>query len=93
MVAEQRANAEEIFNERLEEGRVEAEKQFQIERLKGQEEGEAMCTGMITTACQNVTLGSESDEFCEEFFFFTGELDRKKRDGTHLYGTFYDKIH
>ena len=56
-----------------------------------------MCTEMITVACQNVTLGSASDDFCEEFFFFTAPLDdedfrRLKRQEDHLYGSFYKKV-
>lgn len=42
-----------------------------------------------------MTLGSESDEFCEEFFFFTGELEeerRLKRGHRHLYGSFYQSV-
>ena len=65
-------------------------------RCQNQEEGEKMCTEMITVACQNVTVGSESDDFCEEFFFFTTALDderlRLKRQNHHLYGSFYDKV-
>ena len=92
MVAEQRAEAEKVFQERIEEGRAEAEKQFKEERLKGEREGERTCSEMISTACQNVTFGSDSDEFCEDFFFFTGDLERKKREGRHLYGSFYDEV-
>merc|ERR1711892_1250175 len=97
-VAEEREKAEKVFDDRVAEGRAEAEKQFKDASLKGQEEGEKMCTEMITVACQNVTLGSESDDFCEEFFFFTTELDddelgrRLKRQDHHLYGSFYQSI-
>merc|ERR1712128_178341 len=92
MVNEQKANAEQIFQDRIKEGRAEAEKQFKVEKLKGQEVAEATCTEMISTACQNVTLGTDSDEFCEEFFFFTGDLERRKREGRHLYAGFYDQV-
>ena len=85
-----------MFNYRVAEGRAEAEKQFKEASLKGQDEGEKMCTEMITVACQNVTLGSDSDEFCEEFFFFTTEIDdqgrRLKRQNHHLYGSFYETV-
>ena len=30
-------------------------------------------------SCQDVVEDSESGEFCEEFLFFTGSLDRKRR--------------
>jgi len=97
-VAEEREKAEKVFNDRVAEGRAEAEKQFREASRKGQEEGEKMCTEMITVACQNVTLGSESDDFCEEFFFFTDALDddelgrRLKRQDQHLYGSFYQSV-
>ena len=97
-VAEEREKAEKVFNERVAEGRAEAERQFQEALRKGQEEGEKMCTEMITVACQNVTLGSESDDFCEEFFFFTDAFDeddlgrRLKRQDHHLYGSFYQFV-
>jgi len=50
--------------------------------------GEEQCTEMINMACQDVVEGSESEEFCEEFFFFTGdlseeELRRRKRLGLY----------
>jgi len=94
-VDEETAKAEKVFDDRVAEGRAEAEQQFKDASLKAQEEGEKMCTEMITVACQNVTLDSESDEFCEEFFFFTSELDdgrRLKRQNHHLYGSFYEKV-
>ena len=77
---EEKAKAEKLFNERVTEGRL---------------EGEKMCSEMITVACKNVTIGSSSDEFCEEFFFFSTALDdvkRLKRRDDHLYGSFYQKV-
>ena len=76
-------------------GRADAEKQFQEAVEEGREEGEKMCTEMITVACQNVTEFSTSDDFCEEFFFFTTAIDdvkRLKRQNNHLYGSFYQKV-
>lgn len=94
-VAEERAQAEKVFQDRVAKGREEAEKAFREEKSKAEIEGEKRCTEMINIACQNVTVGSESDDFCEEFFFFTGDLDdgkRIKRQNHHLYGSFYDKV-
>ena len=34
---------------------------------------------LFTLSCQDVVEDSESGEFCEEFLFFTGSLDRKRR--------------
>ena len=34
---------------------------------------------MITMACEDVVLGSESDEFCDEFFFFTSDLSEEEK--------------
>ena len=50
---------------------------------------------MIELACQNVTEGTDSDDFCLDFFFFTDEADEKrrlKRQKEHLYGSFYSKV-
>lgn len=96
-VAEERAKAEKVFQETVDAEKAKAEKEFNKRVKEGQIEGEKMCTEMITVACQNVTLGSASDEFCEEFFFFTAPLDdedfrRLKRQDDHLYGSFYKKV-
>jgi len=51
---------------------------------------------MINVACQNATEGTDSFDFCEEFFFFTddlGEDRRRKRQNDRLYGSFYNKFH
>ena len=96
-VAEERAKAEKVFQETVDSEKAKAEKEFNKRVKEGQIEGEKMCTEMITVACQNVTLGSASDDFCEEFFFFTAPLDdedfrRLKRQDDHLYGSFYKKV-
>lgn len=96
-VAEERAKAEKVFQETVDSEKAKAEIEFKKRVTDGQIEGEKMCTEMITVACQNVTLGSASDEFCEEFFFFTAPLDdedfrRLKRQDDHLYGSFYKKV-
>ena len=92
-VAEERAKAEVVFQERVAEEKAKAEKLFNERVAEGRIEGEKMCTEMITVACQNVTIGSASDEFCEEFFFFTDPLDKRlKRQNDHLYGSFYQKV-
>ena len=95
-VAEERAKAEKVFQDRVAEERAKAEVEFNKRVAEGRIEGEKMCTEMITVACQNVTLGSASDEFCEEFFFFTAPIDdderRIKRQNDHLYGSFYQKV-
>ena len=96
-VAEERAKAEKVFQETVDSEKAKAEIEFKKRVTDGQIEGEQMCTEMITVACQNVTLGSASDEFCEEFFFFTAPLDdedfrRLKRQDDHLYGSFYKKV-
>ena len=54
-----------VFQERVAEEKAKAEIEFNKRVAEGREEGEKMCTEMITVACQNVTLGSSSDEFCE----------------------------
>ena len=51
-MAEDRGKAEQVFAERVEAGRAEAEKQFRDAAAKGTEEGEKMCGEMITVACQ-----------------------------------------
>merc|ERR1712062_73776 len=96
-VAEERAKAEKVFQDTVDTEKAKAENEFNKRVKEGQIEGEKMCTEMITVACQNVTLGSASDEFCEEFFFFTAPLDdedfrRLKRQDNHLYGSFYKKV-
>ena len=92
-VAEERAKAEVVFQERVDEEKAKAEKLFNERVAEGRIEGEKMCTEMITVACQNVTIGSASDDFCEEFFFFTDPLDKRlKRQNDHLYGSFYQKV-
>ena len=51
---------------------------------------------MINVACQNSTEGSETADFCEEFFFFTDDFDerRRKRQNSNLYSQFYySKFH
>lgn len=62
--------------------------EFEKRGRKLKEKGEEQCTDMINMACQNVIEGSESEEFCEEFFFFTTELSdeelrRRKRLGLY----------
>ena len=50
--------------------------------------GEEQCTDMINMACESVEPDTESEEFCDEFFFFTGDLDeeeRKRRKALGLY--------
>ena len=50
--------------------------------------GEEQCTDMINMACESVQPDTESEEFCDEFFFFTGDLDdeeRKRRKRLGLY--------
>jgi len=52
------------------------------------ERGEEQCTDMINMACESVEPDTESEEFCDEFFFFTGDLDeeeRKRRKALGLY--------
>jgi hypothetical protein len=61
---------------------IEAELRVQATNLR--DRGKEQCTDMIDMACQDVVEGSESEEFCEEFFFFTNdlseeELQRRKR--------------
>ena len=95
-VAKEREKADKLFNEMVEKGREEAEKQFNDAVAEGREEGEKMCTDMISVACTNVTEGTDSDDFCLDFFFFTSDLDgerrRKRGDSNHLYGDFYTWI-
>ena len=79
----------------MEEEKAKAEKVFQDTVDAAQVEGEKMCTEMITVACKNSTEFSTSEEFCEEFFFFTTAIDdvkRLKRQNNHLYGSFYQKV-
>ena len=43
---------------------------------------------MINMACESVEPDTESEEVCDEFFFFTGDLDeeeRKRRKALGLY--------
>ena len=69
------------FEERGEQIRAEVERELREKGVRLRDEGEEQCTEMITMACEEVVPGSESDEFCEEFFFFTGDLsdEEKKR--------------
>ena len=34
---------------------------------------------MINMACESVQPDTEREEFCDEFFFFTGDLDEEER--------------
>jgi len=67
------------FEDRGAEVMKEVEKELTERGRKLQLEGEDTCTDMITMACEDVIVGSESDEFCEEFLFFTDTIDKKKR--------------
>ena len=68
------------FEERGEKIKAEVEAEFREKGNKLRDEGEEQCTDMINMACEDVVLGSESDEFCDEFFFFTSDLsDEEKR--------------
>ena len=86
-----------LFQEEVAKGRAAAEKEFNERVSAARIDGEKMCAEMIGVACQNVTLGSASDEFCEEFFFFINPLDddefkRSRRQDDHLYGSFYQRV-
>jgi len=92
-VTEKRAEAEVVFAERVAAGREEAEKLYRERAREGELEGERLCTEMITVACQNSTPFTNSEDFCLDFLFFTSDLDeRKKREHSHLYGSFYEKV-
>ena len=100
-VAKGREEAERLYAERALEGREKGEKicseminvacQVHIFYLVN-----IWCIFMINVACQNATEGTDSFDFCEEFFFFTddlGEDRRRKRQNDRLYGSFYNKFH
>ena len=100
-VAKGREEAERLYAERALEGREKGEKicseminvacHVHIFYLVN-----IWCIFMINVACQNATEGTDSFDFCEEFFFFTddlGEDRRRKRQNDRLYGSFYNKFH
>lgn len=95
-VKEEVEKAEVLFAQKVKEGREEAERIFEERAIEGEEEGERICTEMITVACNNATTDSQSDFFCEEFFFYIQPLEderRRKRQNRRLYGSFYRKFH
>ena len=67
------------FEERGEEAMKTIESEFRERGRKLQERGEEQCTEMINMACEDVVEDTESEEFCDEFFFFTGDLEERKR--------------
>ena len=67
------------FEERGEKIKEEVEQEFREKGNKLRDEGEDQCTEMINMACEDVVLGSESDEFCDEFFFFTSDLSDEEK--------------
>jgi len=68
------------FEERGEKIKTEVEQEFRDKGNRLRDEGEDQCTEMINMACEDVIEGSESDDFCQEFFFFTSDLsDEEKR--------------
>jgi len=76
------------FEDRGEEEMKKIERELRARGTKLRDRGEEQCTDMINMACQDVVEGSESEEFCEEFFFFTNdlsedELRRRKRLGLY----------
>jgi len=95
-VLEGREQAEEVFAQEVAKGRAEAERLYAERAAQGTEEGEKICTQMINVACQNSTEGTDTADFCEEFFFFTDDFDerRRKRQNSDLYSKFYySKFH
>ena len=83
------------FEEKVQEEKRKIKEEYVERRKILEKEGQDLCTDMIDMACKNVIEGSESDEFCEEFFCFTSELEdgaRLKRQNHHLYGSFYQKV-
>ena len=66
----------------------EIEAEFRDRGRKLQIRGEEQCTEMVTMACADVVEGSESQEFCEEFLFFTGDLEKRKRRKRLNFGKF-----
>ena len=91
-----RAEAEVIFAQEVAKGRAEAERLYSERADEGRVKGEKICSEMINVACQNATEGTDSFDFCEEFFFFTDDLGderRRKRQNERLYGSFYNKFH
>lgn len=76
------------FEERGEEERKKIEEEFIARGEAVRDKGESKCTEMINMACEDVVEGTESEEFCEEFFFFTADLtdeERKRRKRLGLY--------
>ena len=74
------------FEERGEQEMKKIEAELRARGVKLRDSGEEQCTDMINMACQDVVEGTESEEFCEEFFFFTNDLSedeirRRKRLG------------
>jgi len=57
----------------------EIEAEFIERGRKLQQRGEEQCTDMINMACEDVVEGTESEDFCEEFLFFTQDLEKRKR--------------
>merc|ERR1711892_1248916 len=76
------------FEDRGEEEMKKIEAELRARGTKLRDRGEDQCTDMINMACQDVVEDTESEEFCEEFFFFTNdlsedELRRRKRLGLY----------
>lgn len=67
------------FEERGEKERDNIEKEFRDRGERARERGEEQCTDMINMACENVTEGTESEDFCLEFLFFTGDIGEEER--------------
>ena len=71
--------------------KVETELRERGVRLR--DEGEQQCTEMINMACQDVVEGTESEDFCEEFFFFTGDLSDEERRRRKILGHYNIRRH
>ena len=76
------------FEKRGEEEMKKVEAELRARGVRLRDQGEEQCTEMINMACQDVVEGTESEEFCEEFFFFTSDLSedeirRRKRLGLY----------
>ena len=87
---------EEIRKEFEERGEVEMKRIESELRQRGrelQDRGEEQCTEMINMACGDVIEGTESEEFCEEFFFFTGDLEKRKKRKLLRLSDFEKKSH
>ena len=76
------------FEQRGEEEKKKVKAELEERGRKLKDRGEEQCTEMINQACADVVEGTESEEFCEEFFFFTTELteeELKRRKRLGLY--------